>query len=418
MEESEVEMKDVIDVYAGLGIELPDEVPGTSAAMGARVAALRVQKHLTGAALGDQVGLSRDKISKIESGVRRIDARELPRFANALGATVGDILGRPARSGLAVAARLAPGYGHEAAQAAHRRARQLLEIDDVLTQVVNMPAARTSEGGERVLQQARARCQVDPVSRNEAVAQGRELAELARTELGLGSAGILDLASTIEQNFAVDVALSPLGDAADGLCIHSGSTSLIMASTDFPDGHLRFTLAHELAHHLLDDPREIIEEDSTAMFSSDTIEQRANAFAGHFLMPERGVRNVLSWIGESPPRAVTSRGVVCLMEQFGVSMSALMYHMNLLNLISFDEGRAIKALGVHNLVNRHAAVAASGAATEISRVRRAPQRLTRYALGAAREQRLGVSITASLLERPDDEELWAEIMFGDSVATQ
>ena len=79
------------------------------------------------------------------------------------------------------------------------------------------------------------------------------------------------------------------------------------------------------------------------MFADTARELRANAFAGHFLMPERGVRSVLEWLGEQPGQVGERR------------------------------------------------------------IRRAPERLTRQALAAAREQRLGLSAVSSLLERDDDE---------------
>src|SRR5665811_682634 len=94
--------------------------------------------------------------------------------------------------------------------------------------------------------------------RDRARRQGRDLAELTRREIDLGTDAIADLAAVIELHFGVDVALSPMGTEADGLCVHSGPAALILASSDYPDGHLRFTLAHELGHHLLGDTRESV----------------------------------------------------------------------------------------------------------------------------------------------------------------
>jgi hypothetical protein len=34
------------------------------------------------------------------------------------------------------------------------------------------------------------------------------------------------------------------------LCIHSDGVALILASTDYTDGHVRCTVAHELGHHV------------------------------------------------------------------------------------------------------------------------------------------------------------------------
>lgn len=66
--------------------------------------------------------------------------------------------------------------------------------------------------------------------------------------------------------------------------------------------------------------------------------------------------------------------------------------------------------GVTSLVELHREVAPAGAATTVGHVRRPPERLTRRGLMAAREQRLGLSVVACLLERDDDEQLWDEIM--------
>jgi Zn-dependent peptidase ImmA (M78 family)/transcriptional regulator with XRE-family HTH domain len=384
--------------------------------VGARVAAARKQRRMSGTELGEMIGLRKDQISKIESGRRRLDISELPRVASALGVTVRHLLGQAERPALAVAARLAVGAPSESLRPARRRARELLEIEDLLTQVTEMPSATASAGGTSVVEQARARFGTLPRSKAAARQQGSELAALARRELDLGSDALGDIAALIEQNFAVDVALSPLGTEADGLCVHCGTSALILASSDFSDGHVRFTLAHELGHHLLHDPDEIIEENAHDMFADTARELRANAFAGHFLMPERGVRSVLEWLGEQPGQ-VSERSVVALMEHFGVSMAALVYQLNILGTLSYDAGQKLRGRGVTSLVNQHRDVAPSGAATAVGSVRRAPERLIRRALAAAREQRLGLSAISSLLERDDDEQLWHEIMAGRSPVT-
>ncbi len=404
---------------AALGMtEAPEESAEPeeyAAQVGARVAAARKNRHMSGTELGEIVGLRKDQISKIESGRRRIDIAELPRVASALGVTVHHLLGQAERPALAVAARLAADASSEALRPARRRARQLLEIEDLLTQVTQMPPARASADGTSVVEQARERFSAVPRSKAAAQRQGRELAELARRELDLGSDALGDIAALIEQSFAVDVALSPLGTEADGLCVHCGTSALIVASSDFPDGHLRFTLAHELGHHLLNDPREIIEETTSDMFADTARELRANAFAGHFLMPERGVRSVLEWLGEQPGR-ISERSAVALMEHFGVSMAALVYQLNIIGFLSYDDGQKLRSRGVISLVSQHRDVAPSGAAAKAGRIHRAPERLTRRALAAAREQRLGLSPVSSLLERDDDEQLWNEIMTDHSQA--
>ncbi len=74
---------------------------------------------------------------------------------------------------------------------------------------------------------------------------------------------------------------------------------MMLVSTSFSRGHQRFTAAHELAHHLLRDPREI---------------------AG-LLMPVDGLRDVIAG------RPVEEPVIAELMRHFGVSFSALVYRL-------------------------------------------------------------------------------------------
>jgi Zn-dependent peptidase ImmA (M78 family)/transcriptional regulator with XRE-family HTH domain len=377
--------------------------------IGGRLAAARKAAGVSGAQLGAALGLGKDQISKIESGKRRLDVSELVGAAAALGTSVRALLGAPDRPHLALAARLATGTAPEAVRPARRRARQLLEIDDLLTRAVDLPAAAPSESGAKVIAYARALAARAPKSTAAARKQGQAAALSAREHLGLGSAGLIDLAGLCEQHFGADVALAPWGEQVDGLCVHSGDSALLMASTDFPDGHLRFTLAHELAHHVFADPREIIDENTGDMFANDLIERRASAFAGYLLMPPVGVESMLSWLGEQKGE-IGERAVVHLMEHFRVSLAALVFQLNVLGWISFDDGQQLRSRGAGYLLAQHRDAAPSGAAAQIYQVRRAPERLVRHALDAARTHRLGLSVVAALLERDDDEELWAEIM--------
>jgi hypothetical protein len=101
------------------------------------------------------------------------------------------------------------------------------------------------------------------------------------------------------------------------------------------------------------------------------------------------------------------------MEHFGVSRQALLCQLNLLKLLSFDAGQRMQRdRTVAAAIAAHPDVAPTGAATGIWRIRRAPERLIRQAITAVRQERLGLSIVATLLEREDDEQLWAEVMGG------
>ncbi len=178
---------------------------------------------------------------------------------------------------------------------------------------------------------------------------------------------------------------------------------------------MRFTLAHELGHHLLADPRAVIDEGEREMFADDLLEKRVNAFAGHLLMPEKGIRELLRWISSG---AVSERAVVALLGRFEVSLAALVYQLNVLRLLSFDEGVQLRERRVGPLVAAHRDVAPQGAATTISSIVRAPERLLGPAIEAARAERMGLSVVAVLLERDDDDLLWREIMESNAVPAE
>jgi Zn-dependent peptidase ImmA (M78 family)/transcriptional regulator with XRE-family HTH domain len=317
--------------------------------VGRRIAEARRRAGITqeqlGAALG---GLDKTQVSKIESGRRRLDISEVALAASALGLSTRALLGMPERTKLACAARLAANAPEGALRTAYRRARQLVEIDDTLTEVAGLVAAAPTPAAEALLAKGRAMGRRAVSSKATAKRQGCDLAAAARADLELGVDALGNLPDLIEAHFAVDVALSPLGTEADGLCVHGGGVNLILASSDFPAGHVRFTLAHELAHHLLDDTREVIGEDHAAMFEDNVVEQRANAFAAHFLMPEPGIKALLRFRQETAP--VSPASVIALMIHFQVSLAALVYQLNELGLLGFEEGQTLRAHGVNNLV--------------------------------------------------------------------
>src|SRR5258708_18750719 len=69
-----------------------EEVPELDALVGRRVREARRRSGLDAAALAEQVGLTRDKLSKIENGRRRIAPRELAALAHALHLPLSDLL--------------------------------------------------------------------------------------------------------------------------------------------------------------------------------------------------------------------------------------------------------------------------------------------------------------------------------------
>lgn len=383
-------------------------VEGKVSDVGPRMAQLRKSKGLTQDQLGEALGLDKSQISKIESGTRRIDISEVVKAAEALGVATSEILGVAMRDKLALAARVAFNMDIDDLRAMRQRARQIIEVDHVLSEVVGLRRPERSHVVNSLMLEGR-QIQSRNVRATAALqAQGEEMAKSVRVQIKLGEAPISDMPELIESEFGVDVALYPFGSSEDshkpdGLFVHSGDTHIIVANTQFSTGHVRFTLAHELAHFVFADARDIISETTSDMYMNDPAELRANAFAAALLMPEDGVRGTLSRIeGRS---AATPAAIRYLMVHFNVSLAALIYRLNVLRLLSFDEGQAIKRRGLRSLPDF-----LTGPTRDEGSVARPPSRLVTAALSAVAEQRIGLAPLATLLQRDDDEAFYQEVM--------
>ena len=66
--------------------------------IGSRIKEERESRRLTQQALASLTGIARDKLAKVEGGVRRVESTELALIANALEVPVGQLLRPPARA--------------------------------------------------------------------------------------------------------------------------------------------------------------------------------------------------------------------------------------------------------------------------------------------------------------------------------
>ncbi len=347
----EVQLADLLGllpVPAETAADADGAAPTRHADVGRRITAARRRAGLEAHELASTVGLSRDKLSKIEHGRRRVSPRELPLLARALGVSITSLLGafeapRPALA-LALAHRVAAGADTNATSGARARAIELLEAEDRLAERVDLPARTLSPAGAAIAQLVSTEYARLPRTSSEAQRQGRALAEEVRRVLELGTTEIGDLPALIEMHFAADVTLSPLGEESDGLCAHSGDAALLVVNTDFPLGRTRFTLAHELGHHVLKDVRDVIEEDQGAMSAGGYVERRVNSFAGHLLLPVKAVNATLAWLGVTSEDLTgpTARGLTALgylMVRYGVSLQCALQQVFEAGVLTLAQSR-------------------------------------------------------------------------------
>lgn len=419
------------DVLALLGLEPlerssdSEKVPELDALVGRRVREARRRSGLDAAALAEQVGLTRDKLSKIENGRRRVAPRELPALASALHVPLSALLGTASltRPALTLAHRVAATAPESATSGARARAIEILQAESRLGKHVELPQRQLSPGGAAIERLVATSFATTPRTAPEAQRQGRVLAEEVRRILEFGIAEIGDLPALVEMHFAADVVLSPLGEGSDGLCAHDGEAAVLVVNTDYPTGRTRFTLAHELGHHLLRDPRDVIEEQLSDMFATSYVERRVNAFAGHLLLPLKAVTTTLTWLGcdRDDLIAVNARGRAALgylMLRYGVSLPCALSQIVeagfLTVAVKTDLADKLRA-GELVRAARHLISECPGP-ERTTREQRPPARLVTAALDAARAGYIGMNTVAAILGRADDDALFDEVMYPESGA--
>jgi Zn-dependent peptidase ImmA (M78 family) len=125
----------------------------------------------------------------------------------------------------------------------------------------------------------------------------------------------------------------PLG--GDGLYRWNGETALIAANSSLALSRLRqrFTVAHELGHHVMHRTGEapLLIADKDIFGRRDPVEQEANAFAGHLLMPNPAIDRALdAWqVDQLDPTIIAE-----LMQHFGVSYEVAVFRLHNANRIN------------------------------------------------------------------------------------
>ncbi len=146
-------------------------------------------------------------------------------------------------------------------------------------------------------------------------------AETVREEWKLGFDPILDLVDIFEMQgirvFSVNIADNV---KFDGLCTEILNKFIIVISSNWPGDRQRFTLAHELGHLLL----------SARLNPSMNEEKACNHFAGAFLFPRESVINELG----KKRNSIELKELSLLKEEFGISMSSILYRAKNLEIIS------------------------------------------------------------------------------------
>lgn len=166
----------------------------------------------------------------------------------------------------------------------------------------------------------------------QAVNTAKKMAAFFRVDLGLSLTEPVDMTKVIMKT-GISLLKTPLQGSISGLYLRADSVKVILINSTKSMGHQNFTLAHELYHAQC-------EEQRSRAYSAKQSERLANTFASFFLMPERGVIEVLN-----ARKAIESPGIgdIIYLEQFySVSHAAMLCHLTALRIIDNHKAKAVE----------------------------------------------------------------------------
>lgn len=202
-----------------------------------------------------------------------------------------------------------------------------------------------------------------------AESEGRAAAERFRSEHRLGHQPLGNLVALIEQTTGIDVAVVEATPDEHGMAMldpSRGTVFVAVAKTPHPMRQ-RSTLAHEQAHVLFDDWDDPERE---GWADRDYEEVRADAFAGHLLVPEAGLRDLLA---DRP--AVNLPALSTVVQRFLVSPAMAALALRRAGLIDEATKEAWRQLTTPMLAARFGWIDQYRALQDDSNRTRAPQRL-------------------------------------------
>jgi len=171
-----------------------------------------------------------------------------------------------------------------------------------------------------------------------------EVATETRRRLGRPTEELWDLTRIAEECGLFAFTLDLGNDDVDGVYAALDEAGVAIINGHFDSGRRRFTLAHELGHHVLQDE---FTSDWDVLAGAETRERLINAFGVHFLLPRPAAESAWRQLGgaSEPWEAALVLGA-----RFGLSWSALILHLKNLGLVDqhvHDDLRASPPRGAH-----------------------------------------------------------------------
>lgn len=280
----------------------------TQADLGRRIAEAREDAGRTQAEVAARVGIDRTALVRIENGSRKVSATELVGIADALERPIDWFVVAPPPA--VISRRRDPAVGGFS--------RRLdIALERVARDVSFLIERRVIRCGERISRDT-------PQSFEAAETLARE----TRVQAGLLDGPILDLQAACERLGLLAFALELGPDAGDAAYVEVRESGVTVVNGTTAPGRRRFSLAHELGHHLVGDAY----EPEPRVGAAET-ESMLNAFAAYFLMPRTAVQGTWNEFRERSPRFAA----IAVAVRFRVSWTVACNRLRDLGLIDSTE---------------------------------------------------------------------------------
>jgi Zn-dependent peptidase ImmA (M78 family) len=252
------------------------------------------------------LALSEEEVQQLLDGRRSLELKDLARLKALSGRSLEQLITEPLESVVQWRAEHASTPATAGADSGFDVVIDFLDVTGrTVSHLLQVKAYRPSSPG--------------PIPAMKSLDEASHLAGWARRQAAVGNGPLMALQAACERlsmlAFVVD-----LDTPADGAYARiDGATGVCWVQARSETGRRRFTLAHELGHHLAGD-RCLVDAAGTDAAGEALI----NAFAINFLMPARSVASRWNVLTDSHPRERAAR----IAAEYAVSWSAACYQLN------------------------------------------------------------------------------------------
>jgi transcriptional regulator with XRE-family HTH domain len=289
------------------------------AEIGERIAETREAAGLSQGRLAAALGIDRTAVVRMEQGERKVSALELFRLAEVLDAPPSHFLTRPPVA-LVSRRRALDAPADAAARAGYRLDIRLEEH---------------ARNARWLVEEGFLAPPAAPDIRQQAGPAPEALARAARRTLGRPGGPLGSMASVLE-HFGLYARVVP--DQGEGASLLLGRYGVCVLSAASPPGRRRWTAAHELGHHLLQDE---YHSDVGVAADRDEREQLIDAFAGEFLLPQQELAAV--WERAAAEDRSDRETLIRIAGEYRLSWSAVVAAARRHGLVSGESARRLKA---------------------------------------------------------------------------